>query len=40
MDEQRKQFLEVEFTPGKGAMKIFEMITKDLEHYIHLKQKQ
>ena len=40
MDEQRKQFLEVEFTAGGGAMKIFEMTMKDLEYYIHLKQKQ
>ena len=40
MDEQRKQFLEVEFTPGRGAMKISEMTMKDLEYHIYLKQKQ
>ena len=40
MHEQRKQFLEVEFTPGEGAVKIFEMTAEDLEYYIHLKQKQ
>ena len=32
MDEQRKQFLEIESTPGKHA----ELATKDLEYYIKL----
>lgn len=32
MDEQRKQFLEIESTPGKDA----ELTTKDLEYYIKL----
>ena len=36
MDEQRKWFPEVETTPGKDAMKIIEMITKDLEYHINL----
>lgn len=30
INEQRKQFLEVESSPGRDAMKIFEMTTKDL----------
>ena len=31
MDEQRKWFLEIGFTPGKDAVKLAEMTTKDLE---------
>jgi len=34
MDEQRKWFLEMEFTFDKDAMKTVEMITKDLFTYL------
>ena len=31
MDEQRKWFLEMEFSDGEDTMKVIEMTTKDLE---------
>ena len=35
MDEQRKQFLEMEPTPNKDAVRTAEMATKDLEQSIN-----
>ena len=39
MDKQRKWFLEMESTSDNEAMKIVEMTTKDLEHYLNLVER-
>ena len=39
IDEQRKLFLKMEYTPGEGALKAVEIKTKNLEYYIDLIDK-
>lgn len=35
MDEERKWFLDMETAPGEDAVKILEMMTKDLGEYVN-----
>ena len=39
MDEQRKWFLEMEYTPGEDAVKVAEMTINDLKYYVNLVDK-
>ena len=34
MDKQRKQFVEMESSPGEDVVKTGEVTTKDLEYYL------
>lgn len=40
MDEQRKQFLEMESASGENDVKTFEMTAEDLGYYINLVNKE